>query len=194
MTHAALAVAAGTGRVDYLAGTAAPLAGPGRLNHPKGGPALYPNLTCSFTVWAGLRAGTLGCTGAAAVRTLLQPLDGNLLGTAMGRLHKGQVQIDIDIVAPDGCVRIAGTGGSAESAESASAAEEGIKNIAYIKAAHAAHAAKATGAGAGARSIGRIYSRMTELVVPGAFILVGQHLIGFINLFKFGFGFFITGI
>ena len=123
MTHAALAVAAGTGRVDYLAGTAAPLAGPGRLNHPKGGPALYPNLTCSFTVWAGLRAGTLGCTGAAAVRTLLQPLDGNLLGTAMGRLHKGQVQIDIDIVAPDGCVRIAGTGGSAESAESASAAE-----------------------------------------------------------------------
>ena len=80
MAHAALAVAAGTGRVDYLAGTAAPLAGPGRLNHPKGGPALYPNLTCSFTVWAGLRAGTLGCTGAAAVRTLLQPLDGNLLG------------------------------------------------------------------------------------------------------------------
>lgn len=63
------------------------------------------------------------------------------------------------------------------------------QNIAYIK---AAHAAKATGAGA--RSIGRIYSRMTELVVPGAFILVGQHLIGFINLFKFGFGFFITGI
>lgn len=190
MTHAALAVAAGTGRVDYLAGTAAPLAGPGRLNHPKGGPALYPNLTCSFTVWAGLRAGTLGCTGTAAVRTLLQPLDGNLLGTAMGRLHKGQVQIDIDIVPRMGAFGLRVRVDPPNPPNPASAAEEGIKISPTSKPPMPPKPPAPVPAPAHRTDL----LRMTELVVPGAFILVGQHLIGFINLFKFGFGFFITGI
>ena len=70
-----------------------------------------------------------------------------------------------------------------------SAAEEGIENVPHIKAAHAAKAA-----GSSARSIGGVYPRMAELIVFGAFILIGQHLIRLVHLFEFGFRFLITRI
>ena len=44
------------------------------------------------------------------------------------------------------------------------------------------------------RPIGWIDARMAKLVVPGSFILVGQHFIGFVDLFEPGLGLFITGI
>lgn len=169
--------------------TAASLAGPGRLNDAKRRSALDSHLTGSLTVRAGIGAGTFRRAGAAAILALLQPLDGNFFGAAVGSLHKGQVQIDVDIVAANRRIGISGTGGAAEAAE-ATAAKEGVKNISHVK---AAHAAKTAGSRA-ASPVGRVNARVAELIVPGALIFIGQHLVSLIDLFELGLRLFITRI
>src|SRR5699024_6653123 len=68
------------------------------------------------------------------------------------------------------------------------AAEKAVENVAEVKAAYAAGIRVA--AARAAAEIG-VNARKAELVVPRALILVGKHLVRFVDLFKFCLGLFI---
>lgn len=69
-------------------------------------------------------------------------------------------------------------------------AEEGAKevpDVAHVKAAEATGSASPAGAEVG------VDARKAKLVVLGPLVLVGQHLIGFVDLFKAGLRLFVPG-
>ena len=109
--------------------------------------------------------------------------------TAFGRLHEGQPDCNIDIIAADRRVGIACTCAAAKSAETA--AKKAFENIPDIKAAETA--AKASRA-ACARAIGRVHARVAELIVPLTLRGVAEDLVCLVDLLEFRLGRLVAGI
>ena len=152
------------------------------------------NGAAAAAVGAGFGAGTLGRTGAAAVGAGILAVDGDLLGAAVGGFLKGQDHAGLNIMALAGCIGGAGGRTAAKSAESTakSAAKDIAKDVAQV------HAAKTTAepactAAVGSRIVG-VYAGKAELIIALAFLRVGKHIVGFVDLFELFLGFFIAGV
>ncbi len=117
---------------------------------------------------------------------MLQPLYLDLLLAAFGRFHKRQADRHIDVVAPDRSVRIAGARAAAKASETA--AKKALEDISDVKTAKAPIGAASAGA------VGRIHARVAELIVSGTLARIVEHLVRFIDLFKFCLGGFIPRI
>ena len=74
------------------------------------------------------------------------------------------------------------------------APEEGAEDIAQVDVAHVKPAEAAKAAPGSARAEIGIHTRMAELVVAGALILVGQYLVGLIGLLEFSLGGLVAGV
>ena len=187
--------AAGLARVaDNGAAAAAVATGLLALHYAKGGALLCYNITTAAAVGAGFGAGTLGRTGAAAVGAGILAVDGDLLGAAVGGFLKGQDHAGLNIMALAGCIGGAGRRTAAKAAESTakSAAKDIAKDVAQV------HAAKTTAepactAAVGSRIVG-VYAGKAELIIALAFLRVGKHIVGFVDLFELFLGFFIAGV
>ena len=131
---------------------------------------------------ADLGGGPLGTAGAAAGIAGLNVLDGDLLLTAEGGLLQRQVQGGSDGLA------LGGTGAALAAAAEApeAAAEEGTENVPHVEAAKAA-------AGSSCPEVG-IHAGEAELVVLGPLVLVGEDLIGLVDLLEAGLGLLIPGV
>ena len=118
--------------------------------------------------------------------TVLDPGGGNLLFAAKGGLFKGQRDAGADIFALPGTVSPSGTAGG-------TAAKEIVENAAQIHIEAAEPAAKSA-AEATACGIVGVNSGKAVLVIPGAFVGIGQNLIGLAHFLELLLGFLIAGV
>ena len=112
----------------------------------------------------------------------------------MGGFLKSQDHAGLNIMALAGCIGGAGGRTAAKAAESTakSAAKDIAKDVAQV------HAAKTTAepactAAVGSRIVG-VYAGKAELIIALAFLRVGKHIVGFVDLFELFLGFFIAGV
>ena len=154
------------------------------------GPAapLDTDLAAAVAVGADLRGGTRRAAGTVAVVAGFGSVEGDLLLTAEGRLLKADGNRRPQGVALHGAA--ARTAGAAAEA----APEEGAEDIAQVDVAHVKPAEAAKAAPGSARAEIGIHTRMAELVVAGALILVGQYLVGLIGLLEFSLGGLVAGV
>ena len=136
---------------------------------------------------AHLRCSTGGAAGAVAGIATLRPGEVNLLFHAGHGLLEGDGHIGPERGTSLGGVGISLALAAAEAAETP--AEEGTEDVSQVDVPHV-EAAEAAPAGA---EVG-VYPRMAELVILGPFLLVGQHLIGLVDLFELSLGFFVARI
>ena len=165
--------AVGAGLVDDLSGTpavgAGGLGGEGEAAHPP----LHPDLPRAPALAAHLGGGALGAAGAPAGVAALQPGEGQLLGAARHSLREGDGDAGPEGGAPLGGVGV-GPPGAAEAP-----AEEGAEDVPQVDVAHV-EAAEAAPAEVG------IHPGVAKLVVLGPLVLVGQHLVGLVDLLELG--------
>ena len=180
--HTAHALALVARGLDDLAGTAAAAAGLHALHHAERGTLLHPHLSTAVAVRASLGRGSFGGSGAAAVLTLNQAGEVDLLLATLGRLHEGERDVDVNVVAADRRVRVAGSARAAKTAKAAAAAKKAVEDIADVAKVKAEAACTASAA-----AIARIDACVAKLVIARALLRVGEHRIGFVDLFKFGF-------
>ena len=139
--------------------------------------------SASAAFGADLRGGPRFAPGAAAGIALLDLLNAELTAAAEGRLLEVYVYGRADALSPGRSVGVA-RGIAAEAAETAEAASEQIvENV--------REASEALGAGLEAAGI---ESGKAELIVLGALVLVGEHLIGLIDFFEFRFAVLVSGM
>src|SRR5699024_9556829 len=83
---------------------------------------------------------------------------------------------------------------AAGTAAAEAAPEEGAEDVTQVDVAHieAAEAAEPAAGAAGAE-VG-IHPGVAELVVAGALLLVGEHLIGLVDLLELGLGILVAGV
>ena len=105
----------------------------------------------------------------------------DLLLAAEGRLLEGDGDPCTDGLPLLGAVPAAG-GASAKAS-----AEEGAEEVAQVDVAHIRKAAEAASEPSARIEVG-VHARMSELVVTGAFFLVGQDLVSLVDLLKPGLG------
>lgn len=139
-------------------------------NMPSGRALGLRNNAGAAAVRTGLRRGALCGTCAAAVIAGLDALDRDLLLTAECGFLEGQDHGLTDRFAALRCVA-AGRPSAAKAA-----AEERTKQVAQIAHVKAAAVAACTGTAA----VARVHTGKAELVVLGALLLVGQHLVCFV--------------
>lgn len=173
-------VTVGARLLDDLALSGAFRAGARSLDHADRRALLHLDLACAAAVGARFRRGAAFGAAAAACLAFFQALHLYLALTAFGRLHEGQPDCNIDIIAADRRVGIACTCAAAKSAETA--AKKAFENIPDIKAAETA--AKASRA-ACARAIGRVHARVAELIVPLTLRGVAEDLVCLVDLLDF---------
>ena len=106
----------------------------------------------------------------------------DLLLAALGRLHEGERDVDVNVVAADRRVGVAGSARAAKTAKAAAAAEKAVEDIADVAKVKAEAACTASAA-----AIARVDARMAKLVIARALLRVGEHRVGLVDLFKFGF-------
>lgn len=172
--YLAFAIAGLTGGIDHFSRAMAAVTGLGGLHHAEGRALADTHLACAVTVGAGFGRGSRRRAGTVTVLTVFDLLIGNGFRTALCRFFKGNSHIGLHIASPARSVGIGPAGASAEAAP-----KEAIENIREIKT--ALEGARASGSAA---EIG-VYARMAELVVSGALVTVGQHLIGLVGLLEF---------
>ena len=156
--------------LDDLAGAAAVRAGALRLEHAERRALGLRNNAGAAAVRTGLRRGALCGTCAAAVITGFDALDRDLLLTAECGFLEGQDHRLTDGFAALRCVAARRTSAAKAAAEERT---EQVAQIAHVKA--AAEAART-----GAAAVARVHTGKAELVVLGALLLVGQHLVCFV--------------
>ena len=165
-----LTAALRTRLLDDLAGAAAVRAGALRLEHAERRALGLRNNAGAAAVRTGLRRGALCGACAAAVVAGLDALDRDLFLTAECGFLEGQ-----DHRLTDGFAALRCVAAGRPSAAKAAAEErtEQVAQIAHVKAA-------AVAAGTGAAAVARVNTGKAELVVLGALLLVGQHLVCFV--------------
>ena len=177
-----------TGRAGILddpAGAAAALAGALRLHLAEGRALDLRHAAPPVAGRTGDRRRAFSGSAAAAVGTAFH--DGHADGflTALGRLLEGEVEVGLGVRSPTGRV---GVGALAAEA----AAENAPKDVAQILEAEPAAIAAATVTAAGPE-VG-IDAGVAELVVTGFLILIGQNLVGLVDLLKFGLGLLVARV
>ena len=165
-----LTAALRTRLLDDLAGAAAVRAGALRLEHAERRALSLRNNTGAAAVRTGLRRGALCGTCAAAVITGFDALDRDLLLTAECGFLEGQDHRLTDGFAALRCVAARRTSAAKAAAEERT---EQVAQIAHVKAA-------AEAACTGTAAVARVHTGKAELVVLGALLLVGQHLVCFV--------------
>jgi len=108
---------------------------------------------------------------------------------ALTGLHKAYVQIYGNIRTSFRCVGIGAPacGGTAEN---------GVEYIAQVYSPVGGKAAETAAISVASRAaaVGRVYSRMSELVISRPFLRIGQYIVGLVYFLEFGFRFGIVGI
>ena len=142
-----------------------------------------------MTVGADFRGGAGGAAGALTHVALLAAGQADLLLTAKGGLFKGDGDGSTEGIALHGAVA-PGTAAPAKAAAE-SASEEGAENITQVDVAEIGAAESAeTAAGV----IVGVNTGVAELVVTGTFLLVGEDLVGLVDLLELGLGLLIAGV
>lgn len=118
--------------------------------------------------------------------TVLDALDIDLFFAAEGRFLKGQVQPGAYVFAPAGCLLGAGPAGGA-------AAEEFTENVAQV-AEISESGESAAVARTAARGVVGVHAGKAVLVVAGAFLVVGQDLVGLTHLLELLLGVLVAGV
>jgi len=179
--------ALGTLLLDYASGSAALTAGLLGLDNAEHGVLLGFYVTGTAAVVAGLGGGAGFCSGTRTVAALLYAAVGNFLFAAHSGFLKGKHDGLTNIAAAAGGVGCVGSGGSAGEA----AAEEAAENIAEVAEITEIKAAEATAAASA--EVG-VDACVTELIVTGALLLVGENLVGFVYLLEFSLRTGIIGV
>ena len=171
------------GLVDDLALAGAALAGLGGAHHAQHGALLDPDVAGAPAVGADFRSGAGLAAGAVAVGAGLHPVDIEFLFAAEGGLLETEDQPGAQVFSGNGGVGVALTAGAAAE----TTAEEGGEDVAQVEVLKPA-AAEAAGPEVG------VYAGVAVLVVPGALIRVGEHLVGLVDLLKLGLRLGVTGV
>ena len=187
--HAAGAAAGLALLMDDLALAPTVGADGGGRHRAEHGLPLHPHLAGAVTLRTYFRGSPRLAAGTLAGLAVFHVLDGHVLLAAKGRLFQGQRQAGADGAALGRAG--AGLSASAEAAAPKAPAEEGaeeIADVAHVKAAEATGSASPAGAEVG------VDARKAKLVVLGPLVLVRQHLIGFVDLFKAGLRLFVPRV
>ena len=141
---------------------------------------LDAHLAGAVAVGADLRGGAAGTARAVAGGAVFGAVEADLLLHASHGLLKGDGHVHPQRSAPLGGV---GVGLALTAAKPAkAAAEEGAEDVAQVHVAHVepteAAATKATGSEVG------VHPGVTKLVILGPLVLVGQHLVGLVDLLE----------
>ena len=104
------------------------------------------------------------------------------LFAALGGLFEGDGQVGLDIAAPPWGVGVGPAGPAAE------APEEAIEDVGEVEAPLEGAAAPGAAAEVG------VYPRVAELVVPGPLLLVGEDLVGLVDLLELLLGLLVPGV
>lgn len=179
--HAARAIAGLTGLVNDFSGTPALGAGGGGGEGKATATSLDANCATAVAVRADLRRGAGGASGAVADVALFGAAHRDLLLAAEGRLLEGDGDPCTDGLPLLGAIPAAGA------ASAKASAEEGAEEVAQVDVAHIRKAAEAASEPAARIEVG-VHARMSELVITGAFFLVGQDLVGLVDLLEPGLG------
>ena len=123
-------------------------------------------------------------TGAA----LLHPVYTNLLLAAEGGLLKGNGQVGPQALPLLGTVAPLT---AAAKATEAAAAKEGPNDVTQVDVPHVKAAEAAAGT---ACAVVGVHPRMTELVVPGTLLLVGQDAVRLVHFLELGLGLLVSGV
>ena len=173
----ALALAAGAGGLDDLAGAAAVGTDAVGLHGHAHEALLGADRAPAVAAQTGLhRASRFGAAAAAAV-AVFNTGGGDLLFCAEGGLLKGDFHPLADVLTPCGGVGAAAGGPSA--------AEEAAEQVAQV--AEIAESAEGIAAGGACVEI-RVYAGKAELVIAGALVGIGEDLVGLVDLLEFGLG------
>ena len=183
MADAPRTVAVLTGGLNDPARAPAAVTAPGSLHHAKGRTLADAHLARAAALGAGLGLGALGRAGTTAALAGLDLPVCDILLTALGGLLKGNGHHGLGVAAAAGGI------GVRAAAAAKPAPKEAVENIAEIHA-HTAEGVSPTGAAA---KVG-VHARVAKLVVPGLFILIGQHLVGLVDFFKLGFGLLVARV
>ena len=158
--------------------------GPHVLNAAEGGILGHAHLAGAAAGGAGLGLGAGLRAGAVAFRAFLVPHHVDLLFAALGRLFEGKGNIVTQIIPGHGAV----AGGAV-----AAAGERGEYIVKIESAKAAAEAPEACAAEAGA-ALSRLRPVKAVLIVRGALLRIGKHLVGLVDLLKFFLGLRIARI
>ena len=170
--------------MDDLARAAAMIAGRGGLHYTESGALLTANLTAASADGADLGSCAGLAAAAVAVGAILDAGDGYLLGAAESCLLEGQVNGCAQILALAGSVLTAGT-------SAAATAEEGFKYVAKVaETVEAEAAAKSARVGV---EVG-VDARVTELVIAGALVGIGENLVSLVYLLEASLGRRVAGM
>ena len=135
-----------------------------------------------MAVRANLRGGALGAAAALARAAGLQPLHGDGLFTAEGRLLKAEDQGHAEALPPLGGVGIRPPPAAEAAAKEAA---ENIPQVAKIEAPVEAAAPRAEV---------RVHPGVAKLVVAVPLLPVRKNLVGLVDLLKPGLGLFVPGV
>ena len=142
-----------------------------------------PDLAGAAALGTGLDD-TVGAAAAGTCVAIFDPLGGNLLVTAKGCFLEGQLQPGYHIFTPAGIIL-------GRSSAAAAATEDITEDVAQItEVAETVSAAVAAGAGA----VVGIHSGMTELVIAGALLIVGQDFVGLTQFLELLLGGLVAGV
>ena len=166
--------------LDDLACAAASRAG----THGRHPAAALADLPRAFAHGAGLRLRAGLCAAAAAGCAVFIAVKFDGFMAALRRFLEGQAQFIAHVVAlPRGIPARLCTAAHA-------AVEQLVEDIAHTAHAAEIHAAERIAA----RAAAHIRAIKAKLVVTGALIRVGQHLIGFVQFLEAGFRFLVVGV
>ena len=183
LAHAAESSAGLAGLVDDLAGALALGAGCGALRHAERRALGGAHLAAALAVGADLGGGPRGAAGAVAFGALFHLADGDVLLAAEGGLLEADVHGNAEVLAPARGVGVGPRGAAAE----AEAAEQVAEDVAEVsESAEAIEAATEAGVG--------IEGRMAVLVILGPLVLIGEDLIGLVDLLEALLGGLVAGM
>ena len=134
-----------------------------------------------MAVRACLGAGSLGRARAAAFRAGVLPVDADGFGAAVDGLHKAEHQADANIAALARRIWVG-------AAPAAKAAEEAVENVPQVDV-----ASEGASAACAAAKVG-VHPGMAELVVPGPFIFIREHLVRLVDFLKLCLRLFIPRV
>ena len=117
--------------------------------------------------------------------TLLGAVQVELLLAAEGGLLKGDGEAGPQALSLLGAIAPASGGPEAPSAE---AAEEGAEQVAQV------NVSKVSSEAAPASAVVGVHPGVAKLVIPGPLLLVGQDLVGLVDLFEPGLRFFVPRV